>query len=169
LTNRAEYIREARVRYDSYDNEWVKAVFDEHSGGFCVYHKRHNFDPTIGIFGIPRGNYELIASEILAKYGMNIALQPEKLEYDSKIPDGFLNGKLFDIKGVEGIGKENILKDIKDASKKGAEIVVLYYHKNYLFNEAQMRENYHTYLRNSNSKRIQQVYYIVDKKLYALK
>ena len=38
-----------------------------------------------------------------------------------------------------------------------------------MFDEKQIRENYHAYLRNSKSKRVQQVYYIVNKKLYVLK
>ena len=100
---------------------------------------------------------------------MKVELSSEAPIYKSKVPDGLLNGKLFDIKGVEGVGKENVLKDIKGASKKGAEIVVLYYHKENLFDEKQIRENYNAYLRNSKSKRVQQVYYIVDRKLYMLK
>ena len=63
---------------------------------------------------------------------------------------------------------QNGLKDIKDASKKGCEIVVFYYHEAHLFDEKKMRDNYQTYIRNSQSKRVQQLYYIVDRKLYTL-
>ena len=169
MDNRTEYIRTAKAKYDSYDtNEWVKCGFDEHSGGYYVYHNEHHFDPTIGAFGIERGKYEEIASVVLMKYGMQVELGSET-PGDNKIPDGFLNSRVFEIKGIEGIGKENILKDIKNTSKKGAEVVVIYYHDKNLFNEPQIRENYSTYLRNSKSKRIQHVYYIVDKKLYTLK
>ena len=80
-----------------------------------------------------------------------------------------INGKLFEIKGIEGNSKNNIIKDIKDASKKRAEIIVLYYEDRNLFSENKIRESYHSYLRNSRSKRINSVYYIVDRKLYMLK
>ena len=169
LENKEEYIREAKVRFDAYNTEdWIKAGFDENSGGYMTYHKKHHFDPTIGIFGIPRGDYEKITSKILMKYGMKVELSSEKPS-DNKKPDGLLNDKIFDIKAVEGTGKENVLKDIKDASKKGAETVVLYFHKKDWLDEKQIHENYQTYLRNSKSKRIQQVYYIVDGKLHILK
>ena len=169
MTDRVEYIRESRAKYNAYDDEWEKAYFDEFSGGYVVYHKEHQFDPTIGKFGIPRGDYEKIASGVLVKYGMSVELFSEAPEYGIKIPDGLLNGKLFDIKGIEGTGKENILKDLKSANKKKAEVVVFYYHDKRLFSENQIRDNYHSYLRNSKSKRIQHVYYIVDRKLYTLK
>ena len=171
MTKEAEYIRKARDEYDAYSGtEWTKVGFDEHSGGYWIYHKEHRFDPTLGIFGIPRGDYERISSEALMNYGMRIVLGSEEQDGKDweKKPDGLLNEKIFEIKGVEGTGKENILKDIKDASKKGAEIVVFYYHKKSLFNDNLIRENYHSYLRNSKSKRVQQIYYIIDKKLYTL-
>jgi len=173
LTNRTDYINEARAKYDAYDtDEWIKAGFDEQSGGYCVYHKEHRFDPTKGIFGFERGKYEKFSSKILMKYGMRVELTSEEQgenEEGEKLPDGLLNERKFEIKSIEGTGKENVLKDIKDASKKGAEIVVLYYHKESLFDEMQIRENYNTYLRTSKSKRVQHVYYIVNQKLHKLK
>jgi len=48
INNTAEYIKEARAKFDSYGNEWKKAYFDEKSGGFNVYHKEHKFSPTGG-------------------------------------------------------------------------------------------------------------------------
>ena len=58
---------------------------------------------------------------------------------------------------------------LEDTNKKRAEVIVLYYHDIVLFSEKQLRDAYQSYLRNSKSKRIQQVYYIVDRKLYTLK
>ena len=170
MISKEEHIKEARAKYNSYStDDWIKAGFDEQSGGYFIYHKKHRFDPTIGIFNIERGKYEKISSEILMKYGMKVELGSEMPKYKNRVADGLLNGKPFDIKGVEGTGKENILKDIKDASKKRAETIVLYYHSENMFDEKQIRENYKTYLRNSKSKRIRQIYYIVDNKLHALK
>ena len=186
MNNRTEYKR-ARAEFDSYDSSvWGKDGFvlcvdgkkvhidgfDKQSGGFVVYHKEHEFDPTKGRYGFPRGNYEKLASGVLTKYGMKVELGSENQgenQDKNKIPDGLLNGKIFDIKGVEGTGKDNILKDIKSTSKKNAEILVLYYHDKKLFNEMKIRESYKTYMRNSESKRIQQIYYIIDRKLYTLK
>jgi len=79
LANRAEYIKEARAKFDSYNaDEWIKAGFDEHSGGYCVYHKEHRFDPTKGIFGFARGKYEKFSSKIFMKYGMRVELSSEE-------------------------------------------------------------------------------------------
>ena len=100
---KAEYIRDARAEYDAYGGEeWTKAGFDEHSGGYWVYHKEHRFDPTIGIFGISRSDYERISSEVLMNYSMRIVLDSEKpLKNADKKKDGFLNGIPFDIKGID--------------------------------------------------------------------
>jgi len=176
LKNRVNYINEAKAKFDSYGNGWIKygfprlriSGFDAQTGGFVVYHEKHQFDPTRGVFKIRRGDYEKYASKVLMKYGMMVELGSET-PGDIKKPDGLLNGKIFDIKGVEGTGKGNILNDIKNASKKGAEVIVLYYHKNHLFDEKQIHESYQKYMRTSKSKRIQHVYYIVDRKLYTLK
>ena len=168
--DRIEIVKEAREKYNSYNTiDWIQAGFDEFSGGYMVYHKDHFFDPTIGKFGIPRGDYERNASKVLVKYGKRVVLCSEKQEYREKTPDGLLNGILFDIKGIEGIGKNNIINNLKSANKKGVESIVFYFHDKKLFSEKQLIESYQFYLRNSKSKRIQQVYYIVDKKLYLLK
>ena len=181
MTDRAEYIKSSKAKFDLYDSDdWIKdgfpelhiSGFDEQTGGFVAYHREHNFDPTIGKFGIARGDYEKRSSGVLAKYGMRVELFSEKKDENNprnKKPDGLLNGWIFDIKGIEGIGNENILKDMKDASKKGAESIVLYFHDDSMFSESQIRESYRTYLRNSQSKRIQHVYYIIKDKLYFLK
>ena len=160
--NRKEYERLMK------DADYTNVRFNPENGALSAIHKKHTFDPTIGIFGIPRGDYERISLDVLYEYGNKVILGSETPIYKVKVAEGILNEIKFDIKGIEGTGKENILKDIKDASKKGAETVVLYYHKNNLFNESQMRENYNTYLRTSKSKRVQKVYYIVDRILHTL-
>jgi len=164
-------IKTAKEKYDSYNaDEWIKTGFNEQNGGYAVYHKDHKFDPTLGIFGISRGNYEMIVASILVNYGMSVVLDSEKsLKDEDKRKDGFLNGIPFEIKGIEGMGKNNIINDLKDANKKGAEIIVLYYHDKNLFSEKLLQDSYRFYLRNSKSKRIQHVYFIVDRKLHSLK
>ena len=170
LDNRTEYIKTARAKYDSYDSkEWVKCGFDEHSGGYYVYHKEHHFDPTLGVFGVERGKYEEMASEVLMMYGMQVALGSEKKQYDDdKINDGLLNGKPFDIKGIEGTGKRNVEYKIYEASKQGAETVVLFYYNENNFSKQRIIDGYDAYLRNSKSKRIGCIYYVLNNKLYKL-
>ena len=169
MTDRAEHIKAARVKYDSYDTvDWEKAGFDEFSGGYMVYHREHRFDPSIGKFGIPRGDYEKNASEVLVKYGMSVILESEISEDGIKTPDGLLNDALFDIKGIEGKSKRIIKDKISEASKQGVEIAVLYFHDESMFNVDFVREGYDKYLINSKSKRVKKVYCIVGKQIHRI-
>jgi len=151
------------------DDNYTEVRFNPKTGALSAIHKEHNFDKTIGKFGIPRGDYERISLAVLYDYGYSVILESEKLGRKTKVAEGHLNGKLFEIKGIEGDSKNNIIKDIKDASKKRAEIIVLYYHEKNLFSEKQLQKSYQSYLRNSKSKRINTVYYIIDNKLYTIK
>jgi hypothetical protein len=99
---------------------------------------------------------------------MSVVLRSEKSEYKTKISDGLLNNKLFDIKGIEG-KSERIIKDkISEASKQGAETVVLYFHDNDMFDIDFVRSGYERYLTNSKSKRVKKVYCVVGKYLYRI-
>ena len=169
LTDRAEYIKEARTKYNSFDaSEWIKVGFDEHNGGFVIYHKDHSFDPTIGKYGIPRSYYEMNASKILSAYGMGVVLKSEKSETNEEYYDGFLNGIPFEIKGVE-VKTKRIIKDkISEASGQKAEIVVLYFHDKDLYDKDFVFEGYKQYLNNSKSKRIKTVYCVVGKHLHKI-
>ena len=160
--NRREYERLLK------DDDYTEVRFNPKNGALAAIHRDHRFDPTIGIFGIPRGDYERIAFSTLYDYGMCVILNSEISGYKIKTPEGFLNGKLFDIKGVEGTGKNNIINNFKGASKKGVESIVFYYHDKTVFSKKQLREGYQFYLRNSRNKNLQNIYYIVDGKLYAL-
>ena len=105
----------------------AKSVFSGSPCLLCVYQRTH-----IRLF------YK--SSDGCGKIQMRFALA------------GFLNGKLFDIKGVEGTGKNNIINKFKGASKKEVESIVLYYHDKTIFSEKQIREGYQFYLRNSQNK-----------------
>ena len=161
-------IKGAIQKYNSYGNEWEKAYFDEFSGGYVVCHKDHQFDPTIGKFGIPRGDYEKNASKVLSKYGKRIVLESEISEEGIKTPDGLLNEVKFDIKGIEGSSYRIIKEAISKSSKQGAEIVVFYFHDKNMFNTNFVRESYEKYLINSKSKRVKKVYCVVGKYLYRI-
>ena len=161
--NRKEYERLFK------DANYMDVRFNPKNGGLSAIHKDHNFDPTIGLFKIARGDYERISLNVLYNYGNSVILGSEKLGRYVKASEGLLNGKHFDIKGVEGAGKNNIINNIKNANKKNVESVVLYYHEENLFSENQIRDGYQSYLRNSKSKRIKNVYYIVNGELHKLK
>ena len=160
--NRKEYERLLK------DDNYTDVRFNPENGALAATHKDHNFDNAIGVFGIKRGEYERISLDVLYKNGNRVVLGSEKTGYKKKVADGILNEKKFDIKGVEGTGENNIINDIKDVNKKGVESIVLYYHKRNLFDEKRLKEGYNSYLRNSKSKRIQNVYYIVDRNLFKL-
>ena len=113
--NRKEYERLLK------DENYTDVRFNPKNGGLSAIHKEHLFDTEKGIFGIERGEYERISLDILYENSYKVILGSEKQEYKIKVPDGDLNDKKFDIKGVEGIGKNNIINNLKDTNKKGAE------------------------------------------------
>ena len=169
MAGRTELLKQSKEKYKSYStNDWVRERFDEFSGGYIVYHKDHQFDPTIGKFGIPRGDYEKNASKVLAIYGKRVVLESEISEDYVKTPDGLLNEVKFDIKGIEGDGNRVIKNAISKASKQGAEITVLYFHDKNMFDIDFVREGYKEYIEISKSKRIKKVYCVVGKYLYRI-
>ena len=66
------------------DSNYIGVRFNPNNGALLAIHKEHFFDPTIGVFKIPRGDYEKIASEVLFDYGMSIILDSEMLGYQIK-------------------------------------------------------------------------------------
>jgi hypothetical protein len=128
----------------------------------------HQFDPAIGKFGIPRGDYEKNAAKVLMNYGMDVVLDSEIMGKNIKTPDGLLNGVLFDIKGIESESIRNVKNRISEASRQGVEIVVLYYHDPVLFNKELVRDSYNKYLTNSKSKRVKKVYCVAGKYLHKI-
>jgi len=164
----ADRIRTNRKTYERLlkDDNYTNVRFNPKNGALSAIHKDHNFDPTIGKFGIPRGDYERISLDVLFEYGNSIILGSEKKPDGIKSNEGFLNDKKFDIKGIEGTGKRNLIDKISDAGSKEAEIIVLYYHDADIFDFHKIINAYKGYLNLSKSKRIQTVFYIVDNELY---
>jgi len=150
------------------NRNYTDVRFNPKTGALSAIHKEHCFDHTIGIFGIPRGDYERITVEILFDYGRCVILESENKDIGTKTPEGLLDGKKFEIKGIEGTGKRNIITKISDASKQGVETVVLYFHDMNMFDLQKIINAYNKYLKLSKSKRIHNVYYIVDNKLHKI-
>ena len=64
LANRIEANRQEYYRLLE-DSNYTGVRFNEKTGGLLAIHREHNFDPTIGKFGIPRGDYEKISVDVL--------------------------------------------------------------------------------------------------------
>jgi len=150
------------------DSNYTKVRFNPQNGALSAIHKEHLFDPTIGKFGIPRGDYERISLNVLYEYGNSVVLESEILEEGIKTPDGLFNDVLFDIKGIEGNSHRVIKEAISKSSKQGVEIVVLYFHDEQMFDIDFVRASYDKYLINSKSKRVKKIYCIAGKRLHKI-
>lgn len=106
------------------DPNYTGVEYNPITGGLKATHIDHNFDEQIGRFGIPRGEYEKLAAEALFNKGYSVILKSEKAPEGKKCPDGYLNGILMDIKGIEG----NPLYSLMRANKQEVNIAVLYFH-----------------------------------------
>ena len=123
IVGRAEILKKSLLKYNSYDSQtWEKVYFDKFSGGFNVYHKKHNFAKKGG-----GGNAEMIVGKMLAK---NNGKQVEFLKESSfrKSPDIKFDSKTWDIKLINNANEETIRNYIKDARK--AENAIFYWDKN---------------------------------------
>jgi len=160
--NRKEYERLLK------DDNFTDVRFNPQNGALLAIHKKHHFDATTGIFGIARGDYEKIAIEVLYDYGRSVILLSEHEGIGIKMPEGLLDGKKFEIKGIEGTGKRNIIDKISDAGSQGAETIVLYYHDAGLFDLHKIAKAYKGYQKLSKTMRVQTVYYIVANKLHKI-
>ena len=105
-----EIRKAAAEKYKSYDNDWEKAYFDEYSGGYNVYHKRHQFTKTEG-----GGEAEKIVGKMLAgNNGKQVEFLPEGWQ---KQPDVKFDSKTWDIKYIDHANKETIRAAIREARK----------------------------------------------------
>ena len=115
---RPETMKTAVEKYNLYDSEWKKAYFDQDSGGFNVYHHKHNFAKKGG-----GGAAEIIVGEMLAKCnGKQVEFLPEG---EKKSPDIQFDGQTWDIKYVEKASEHRMRDAILDSRK--ADNVVFYF------------------------------------------
>ena len=109
-------------KYNSYGSEWEKAYFDKFSGGFNVYHNKHQFAKKGG-----GGEAEIIVGKMLAKYnGKQVEFLPEG-SY-RKSPDIYFDNQTWDIKLIDKANEETIRNYIKDARK--ADNAIFYWNEN---------------------------------------
>jgi hypothetical protein len=164
---------ENKKLYDSYnaDINYKNVRFDPQNGALMATHKAHQFDPTSISIGIckTRGDYERNSQKVLYLNGHSVILEAEPSNDGKKKAEGTLDGRKFDIKGIEGAGKRNIRDKLFEASKQGAETIVLYYPKNRLFSIKRLRSQYNDYVKASKHQYIKTIYYIVNEELYQYK
>jgi len=118
LTDRAEHIKAARAKYNAYDTQiWTKEYFDELSGGYNVYHKKHQFTEVGG-----GAEGEKTVGKMLAEYnGKQVEFLPEG---GNKKPDVKFDEQTWDIKTITNANEDTIRTYIKDARK--AENAIFY-------------------------------------------
>lgn len=127
------------------DPNYSAVKYDKRSGGVSAVHKEHNFDSTIGGFGIERGEYEKRSVDVLRKSGYSVILESERAATGVKTPDGRLDGVVMDIKGVESTGKYTLRNKFDTACSQQAKCVVLYFHNATIFSEERVRTGWELY------------------------
>ena len=117
----SEKLRKAALqKYNLYGSEWIKAYFDKFSGGYNVYHKKHQFASAGG-----GGEAEKIVGKLLAKYN---GKQVEFLsEGGNKSADLLFDEQTWDIKYIDNANEKTIRGHIEDARK--ADNAIFYFTK----------------------------------------
>ncbi len=124
------------------DPDYTDVEFDETTGGVKATHIGHNFDEQIGKYGIQRGEYEKLAANALYAKGHTIKLIKEDFQMEGvKQPDGYIDGRLMDIKGIEG----NPFYSINRANKQKVDVCILYFHKREIFNQEKVQHDFENF------------------------
>ncbi len=119
------YINESRHLYQAYSEEWERAYFDEISGGYNVYHRKHQFATKIAQGAtLSGGEAEKKVGRLLAMNGKRVEFQAEGTEYKKKCADLRFDGKEWDVKYIELSNESTIRTYIEDARK--ADCVIFY-------------------------------------------
>ncbi len=120
------------------DKNYTNILFDESTGALQATHIEHHFDTN-------KGYYEKQVQKILFVNGNKIILESEKKAPGIKTPDGTLNDVLFEIKAVEGNGKNNIKNKFNQAVSQGCKHIVLFFPDTTLYNQNIINEGYIKY------------------------
>jgi hypothetical protein len=145
---------DALQKYNSYnDDEWEKAYFDEVSGGFNVYHKKHHFAKKGG-----GGNAEKIVGKMLAKYnGKQVEFLPEG---EVKSPDVAFDNQTWDIKYVENAAEHRMRNTIREARK--ADNAIFYFQSDSQYDTliSSIRREVGKFMNNNQIDQLPDIYYI---------
>jgi hypothetical protein len=151
-----EIKKQAIQKYNSYGEEWEKAYFDEDSGGFDVYHRKHNFSTT-------GGKYEKEVGRLLAKEGKQIEFLSEKGQ-KTKHPDIRFDNQTWDIKSIIAYTSGSIMDSIWNGKK--ADNVIFYFTNGINLNiiEEGYRRVYGRFAKFGKLDKMPVVYYIDENK-----
>lgn len=122
LKEKTKYIDKGKEKYNGYDKAWTKEGFDENTGGYNVYHVKHQFSDTKG-----GGDAEKAVGKMLMKKGKQVEFLPENGNKQKK-PDMNFDGKTWDTKYINDANENTIRTYIKDGRK--ADCVIFYWDKN---------------------------------------
>lgn len=120
------------------DENYTNVRFNEKTGALQATHRDHTFDQN-------KGHYEKKVQQLLYEHGNMVILESEKKAEGIKTPDGSLNGSVFDIKAVEGTGKNNIKHKLNEAVGQGCSHVVLYFPDASLYDTKFVTDSYAKY------------------------
>ena len=125
LTNREEYIRRARAKFNAYSSKWEKSYFDDNTGGYIVTDKYRIAQSYISKNETEKFYKEYGMCMTLAKNGHSVEyLIDKKSSYDIH-----LNSIKADLKKTGS--HNNIVNYAKEAIREqGAEIVVFEFENN---------------------------------------
>ncbi|MCL1937603.1 MAG: hypothetical protein FWF52_04305 [Candidatus Azobacteroides sp.] len=127
LTNRSEYIREARTQYNLYGSEWQRDYFNRDNGGYLVIDKQRIEHSKISKNEKEKFDKEYAMSMIFAQNGYKIEMLKERSGFSSS--DITINGITAELKKTSGSG--NIEKYAKKAIREqGAKKVVFEFENN---------------------------------------
>lgn len=127
-------------------DEFSSVEFDETSGGVLAIHKNHNYDVTIGKYGIPRGEYEIYTAKFLLSRGYRIIMQNEQQGDGVKVADLLIDGIRCDIKAVEERGNYTVANAFKKAERQRSSTVILYFHNTDIFSEDYIDEQWEKFI-----------------------
>lgn len=119
----------ARAKYDSYDDNWIKAHFNDENGGFNVYHREHLFsDNKNKEARYSGGEAEKVVGRLLAdNHAKQIEYLPEK-GFNGKKADLSFDDSTWDIKYIPVANVETIRKYIKNGQK--ADNIIFFWDEN---------------------------------------
>ena len=119
---RTKIIKEAREKYDAYDETvWEKAYFDEGSGGYVALNRKRIEYSEVSKNEKAKFDKEFNMSRVFAENGYKIEMLEEIPRIPS--PDVTINGILADLKSVSG--HNNIVKyATKAIYQQGAELIL---------------------------------------------
>jgi len=121
--------------------EYINVDFNQESGGLMATHKDHLFDHL-------RGKYEIEVQNILFNHGDKIIFESEKgKDIDEKYFEGYINDKSFELASSEGVGKNNIKHCLQHCKSKNAEVAVIYFADNKMYNTERLLKGIYSFKR----------------------